>query len=69
MLKLLTLPLWGPFWVIGALFRARATVRAGRKTYPFRVVTQSRPVVVRVTVTAIPAPPGVAFPAPPDVAR
>jgi hypothetical protein len=57
MLKLLTLPLWGPFWVIGALFRARATVRAGRKTYPVRVVTQSRPVVVRVTVTTVPGAP------------
>ena len=25
MLKLLTFPLWGPFWVIGALFNYRVT--------------------------------------------
>ncbi len=57
MLKLLTVPIWGPIWLIGALFRARATVRAGRKTVPVRVVTQSRPVVVRVTVTTVPGVP------------
>ena len=31
MLMLLTLPLWGPFWLIAKLFKARATVRSGRK--------------------------------------
>jgi hypothetical protein len=53
MLKALTLPLWGPFWLVAALFRARAVIRSGRRTVPVRVTAPVRPVVVRVTVTAI----------------
>jgi hypothetical protein len=68
MLKLLTLPLWGPFWVVGALFRARATVRSGRRTVPVRMVTQVRPVVVHATVTGI-AGGGTPFPPPPGSVR
>ena len=44
---LLTFPIWRPFWLIGAMFRARATLRSGRRTVPVRVV---RPVVVRPVV-------------------
>lgn len=64
MLKLLTLPVWGPFWVIGAVFRARATVRAGRKTYPVQVRTVVRPVVVRMTFTTVPGVPQLPPPPP-----
>ena len=37
-LKLMTLPLWIPFWAIGKLFKGRAVVRSGRRVYPVRVV-------------------------------
>ena len=33
-LKLITLPMWIPFWAIGKLFKARAVVRSGRRVYP-----------------------------------
>jgi hypothetical protein len=59
MLKLLTFPVWGPFWLIGALFRARATVRSGRRTVPVRLRYVPRPVVVHVTVTGVPPRPDV----------
>ena len=36
-LKLITLPMWIPFWAIAKLFKARAVVRSGRRVYQVRL--------------------------------
>ena len=61
LLKLMTLPLWLPFYVVGKLFRVRAIMRSGRRVQPVRVVrtpalAQRTPIVVRVRLTVVPPP-------------